>query len=77
MARKHKLQKIQITNWSVNKEKLIEKRKISHKTQMIRKGSTVLNQEIELQVLDSGHVHRNHGFCFYTQHNHEIATNKL
>ena len=27
-ARKHKLQKIQITNWSVGKEKLIEKPKI-------------------------------------------------
>ena len=28
-AGKHKLQKIQIMNWGVNKEKLIEKRKIS------------------------------------------------
>lgn len=47
-ARKHKLLNIQIMDWSVNKEKLIEKRTISRDTQTIRKGPVVLNQEIEL-----------------------------
>ena len=75
-SHKHKSQKIQIINWSANKEKLIEKRKLSRKAQAIHTGPVVLNQEIESRVLDWVHSHRNHGFFFYTQLNHESVTNQ-
>ena len=62
MAREHKLQKIQIMNWSVNKEKLIEKRKVSRKGQTIHTYQVVLNQEIKLQVIGWVHGQRNYLF---------------
>ena len=66
-SRKQKLQKLQIMNWSVNKEKLIERGKLSRKEQTIHTGPVVLNQEIELEVLDWVYNQKNHGFfCFYT-----------
>ena len=54
-------------NWSVNKEKLIEKRKPSRKADTIHPGRVVQNQEIELQVLEWVHGQRNHGRFVYTR----------
>ena len=43
-ARKRKLQNIQIMNWSVNNEKLIEKRKLSRNARTIHRVLVVQNQ---------------------------------
>ena len=59
-ARKHKLQKIQIMNWSENKEKLIEKRILSRSARTIYESPVLLNQGIELLVFDWVHGQRNH-----------------
>ena len=54
--RQQKLQKIQLMDWGVNKEKLIEKLKLYRKAHSIHPGPIVENQEIELQVLEWVHV---------------------
>ena len=54
-------------NWDVNKEKLIEKRKIFRKALTIHPGPVVENQEIELQVRQWVHGQRNHGFVISTR----------
>ena len=66
-ACKHKLQKIQLMNWGLNKEKLIKKRKLFRKVNTIHPGPVVENQEIESQVLEWVHGQRNHGFFVSTR----------
>ena len=51
-ARKLKLQKIELMNWGVNKERLIEKRKLYRKAQTIYPAPVVENQEIEVKSLN-------------------------